>query len=78
MAVSDATILIVIAQIALYVIMYRNKTRLYRLVGCAGMIAVGLSAVMIEDSVPAFIFAGVSIIIACFQLFEDVTEMWHN
>lgn len=75
MALTDGMIFVVIAQIGLYLILYKNQVRLWRIVGCAGMIAVGLSAVMVEDTVPAFVFAGVSIIIAGVQFFKDIASL---
>lgn len=75
MAITDGMVFIIVAQIGLYYTLYQNKTRLWRLLGGAGIIAVGLSAVMVEDTVPAFVFAGISIIIGGKQIITEVAEM---
>jgi len=78
MAVSDGTLFILIAQIAVYALLYKNKTRLYRIIGCFAMIIVGVSSVMIEDTVPAFIFFGISAMIGGIKLFEELSYLWRT
>lgn len=73
--ITNGLVFIIVAQLGLYFTLFKNKTRLYRLIGCVGMIAVGLTAVMVEDSAPALAFAGVSIIIAGIKLFEDIAKL---
>lgn len=75
MALSDGMVFIVLSAIGLYLTLYKHKIRLWRLVGCAGLVAVGLSAVMVEDTVPAFVFAGICIIVAGVQMFQDVASL---
>lgn len=75
MAVSDGALFLLVAQLLLYGVMYCNKQRIWRIIGCGGMIAVGLSAVMVEDTLPAFAFAGISAIVAGAKLFEDVASL---
>lgn len=73
--ISDGTILLILSQIATYWVLYRNNTRVYRLIGSGLMILIGFSAVMIEDTVPAFIFLGASLIIGMIQIIKDVTSL---
>lgn len=75
MAVSDSALFILIAQLGLYATLYSHKVRLWRIIGCFAMITVGLSAVMVEDTLPAFVFAGMSAIIAGSKLFHEVTKV---
>ena len=75
MAVSDGALFIIIGQIAVFGILYRNKIRLWRLLGCLGMIIIGLSAIAVEDTIPAFVFAVASILVAIVRFFDDVSSM---
>lgn len=76
--ITDGMIFIVLSQIGVYFVLYNHKVRLWRFIGCFAMILVGLSAVMVEDTVPAFVFAGISIIIAFVQFVRDLTIMVSN
>lgn len=76
MAVSDGALFIVVAQVALYIWTFHySQQRLWKILGAAGMILIGWGAGTVEDTVPAFIFMGISWIIAGAKLFEVVSEL---
>lgn len=75
MALTDGAILLMLAQIGMYFVMYKNKIRLWRMVGSCGMILIGISAVAIEDTIPAMVFMGASLIIGGVELFKDVASL---
>lgn len=73
--ITDGTIFIILSQVGIYLTLYHNKVRLWRFVGCFLMILVGIASIMVEDTIPTFLFFGISTVIAVVQLFRDITDI---
>ena len=75
MALTNAFMALIVAQIGVYVILYRNKVRWVRMVGAFALIGVGVSFVVIEDTVSMYIFFLISLMVAVIGLMKDVASL---
>lgn len=75
MALSDAFIALLAAQIGVYYILYENRIRWKRIMGAAGIILIGFAYVYIADSIPMMILMMMSLIIGATKMFEEMTAI---
>lgn len=75
MALTDAFLALVFAQIILYVVLYTSKTRWKRIVGAGGIIVVGFSYVLIADTIVMMILMLISLMVGGIKIFDEVSAL---
>lgn len=78
MALTNAFIAILAAQLLVYFTLFKNPIRWVRMMGSVALIAVGVSIIVIETSTAMYIFFLVSLMIGGIQLLKDTASLVKN
>jgi len=76
MEISNGMIAMVIGVILTYIFLLKNNQRLWRMCGALLIIVLGISFVVIEDTIPMFLLASVCIVIGGITFIKEVAEVF--